>query len=121
MVWQRGARELVLTDFRQDRLSRTFEIWQTTRPARHLYLQWWGRDYLAERKAYTSLLHPYLLSFYGFAKLVRLVTGFPLEVGRNLTPFVMAVVGIATLGILLARSTLRPPEVGLRFYLTLFL
>jgi hypothetical protein len=121
VVWELGAHDLVVHDFHEDRLSLTFDLWRTEPASDHLFLMWGNRAYFPNRVAYTSIQHPYLLSVYAFARLVRALTGLPLESGRNLTPFALAGLGAAVFGLMIARSSFLPKDVGARFYLTLFL
>jgi hypothetical protein len=120
LIWDIGIRDVVLTSLRDDRLSWTFQIWETRRPSSHLFLGWLTHQTYARREAYTNHLHPYLFSAYAFIKMVQLSTGLPFNVGRNMLPFAIATIGAAAFLALLVRCPYTARSRGWKFYLSLF-
>ena len=121
LVWKVGVAHVALSLAREDRLTLSFQLWETRPPSEHLFLVWLSRDHFLRHDAYTNHLHPYTLLFYGWTKTVQFATGQPPYVGRNLSPFAMAAVGILAFSMLLSRLRLSARPAGLKFHGTLFL
>jgi hypothetical protein len=99
----------------------SFELWQTHPPSDHLFLIWLTRDDFARHQVYTNHLHPYLLLIYGCTWLVQVLSGLPLWVGRNMTPFLIAAVGVVSAAVVVSRARVVSTVYDLRFYASLFL
>jgi hypothetical protein len=121
LIWDVGVGRVVLAKSTPDRLTMSFELWQTRPPSEHLFLIWLTPDDFARHQVYPNHLHPYLLLIYGCTRLVQLVTGLPLWVGRNLTPFLIAAIGIISAALAVGRARVVSPENGPKFYVSLFL
>jgi hypothetical protein len=104
VVWDVGVGHAVLNNGRDDRISLTFRLWQTTRPSQHLFLMWLTPEDFAGHVAYTNHLHPYMFSLYGVVRLIQLTTGATLNVARNLIPFATAAAGVVAFTFVLLRS-----------------
>lgn len=111
----------VLDTTRDDRVTFTFNLWQTHPPSQHLFLMWLSPEDFANHRAYTNHLHPYLFSLYGAVRLVQAATGYPLSVARNVTPIAVAAIGVVAFTIMLLRSGWSSFEAGVKWYASLFL
>ena len=120
VIWDIGVGRAVMLVTRDDRLTTSFALWENRPASDHLFLVWLTRESFEQGFAYTNHLHPVAFAFYGWSKLVQLATGLPLYVGRNLTPFAMAALGVFTLGALVPRPLATSPQ-GVKFHATLFL
>jgi hypothetical protein len=120
VVWDVGVGHAVAHVTAEDWLTTAFGVWET-RPARdHLFLMWQSREAFDQGVAYTNHLHPFTFALYAWTKLVQWGGGLPMVVGRNLTPFAMAGLGVVALVGLIPRW----PGVargGWTFHATLFL
>ena len=121
VVWDAGIGRLALGLSSPDRLLMSFGIWETAPASEHLYLVWLTREDFANHQVYTNHLHPYLFAIYGWTKLVQLLSGAPMYVGRNLTPFGIALAGLVTFVTLMVRANHLPERRGALFHGTLFL
>jgi hypothetical protein len=119
LVWDVGVGQAAVQVTREDRFTTSFAIWESQPAADHLFLIWMSRDAFEQGIAYTNHLHPFTLAVYAWTKLLQLSAGVPLHVGRNLTPFAMAALGLAAFVALIPRRTAAPR--GLTWHATLFL
>jgi hypothetical protein len=99
----------------------SFDIWETHAATEHLFLIWYNPEQFARHQVYTNHLHPYLFSLYGLTKLGQLVTGFPMYVGRNLTPFAIITLGLTAVVAVVGRAVTAPRTGTTRYHATLFL
>jgi hypothetical protein len=120
VIWDVGVGRAVLLVSREDRLLTSFELWETRPLSQHLFLVWLNRESFEKGIAYTNHLHPALFFFYGCSKLVQLATGLPPYVGRNLTPFAMAAVGVLAFAALMPRLAAASTRYRARFHATIF-
>jgi hypothetical protein len=119
LVWDVGVGRAVAHVSREDPLTLSFALWETHPVRDHLFLAWTSRQAFDNGVAYTNHLHPILFFFYGCSKLVQLATGLPLFVGRNLTPFATAAVGVLAFTSLVPRTATSVRT--LSFHATLFI
>jgi len=119
IVWDVGVGRIVLGNLREDRLLLTFRLWETQPASEHLFLAWLTRDDFGRHAVYTNHLHPYLFFMYGVSKAVQMITGWPLSVGKNATPFVVSAVGVAAFAAL-AHRIARRSDRHWTFYATMF-
>lgn len=120
VIWDVGVGRAVVLVSREDRLLTSFELWETRPLREHLFLVWLNRESFEKGIAYTNHLHPALFFFYGCSKLVQLATGLPPYIGRNLTPFAMAALGVLAFATLVARLAAASAAHRARFHATTF-
>lgn len=120
LIWDVGVGRAVQALTRDDRLTISFRIWETQPAREHLFLIWLSDQAFASREAYTNHLHPAAFLFYACSKGVQLVTGLPPYVGRNLWPFLVALVGVVAFAALLPGRP-RDARDSLKFHALLFL
>jgi hypothetical protein len=121
LVWDVGVSRAVFAKSAPDRLSLSFELWETYSPRDHLFMIWYSREDFARRAVYPNHLHPYVFLMYGSTKLVQMATGLPLYVGRNMTPFVIAALGVVSAAVVMTRARIAWTMDGLKSYAMLFL
>jgi hypothetical protein len=120
VIWDVGVGRAVLGVTREDRLTTSFALWESRPASEHLFLIWLNGESFEKGVAYTNHLHPISFFFYGCAKLVQLASGLPFYVGRNISPFAMAGLGVLAFGALVPRPSATAPQ-GATFHATLFL
>jgi hypothetical protein len=121
VVWDTGIGHAVVNNSRDDRVSLTFRLWQTSPPSQHLFLMWLTPEDFAGHVAYTNHLHPYMFSLYGIVRLIQLTTGATLNVARNLTPFAIAAAGVVAFTFMLLQSRWFVAPPGAKALASLFL
>jgi hypothetical protein len=120
VIWDLGVGHAVMAVNREDRLTASFALWERQPATEHLFLVWLTPESFEHRVAYTNHLHPVLFFWYGCSKFVQLATGLPMYVGRNLTPFAVALVGVLAFAALIPRRS-SSSEYTVKFHATLFL
>jgi hypothetical protein len=111
VVWDLGVGRFVVNVDRSagvschlDPLANIFQLWEQQPASEHLYLGWRTRDGgFDQQRVYVNHVHPYLLTMYAWVSAVRAVTGRPMTVATNTTPFLYMFVLLGSVTVLLAR------------------